>query len=564
MKTKAAEVAKTTKLKSVPVPKSKAAAAPAAMKKGAKRSAAEVQDEPKAKKTKTSTASKAPPIKPKSGTKAKAPIVAKKEVAAKAEQTSDEEDEVEEAPKTVTAPPRRKVPTKPAAPAKKPKFGPAINQVPTKKLDIYVFGEGTSGELGLGSKAVNNKKPIDVKRPRLNENLSATKVGVVFIAVGGMHCAALTHDNKILTWGVNDQGALGRDTKWEGGLKDADDAQSDASGDSDDSDTAMNPMESTPMAVDSAHFPEGTQFVQLAASDSATFALTVDGQVYGWGTFRSNDGILGFTENTHVQYTPIKLPELKKIVSLSAGSNHVLALNDKGKAFAWGSGQQNQLGRRVIERTRTAGLVPREFGLRGKIDMIACGSYHSFAIDKKGQVWAWGLNSFGETGVSEGMGDDNAYVMKPTVVEALGDYDIGEISGGGHHSLACTTDGKLLVWGRCDGGQTGLDIEKLTSEDKENLVFDERKQPRIVKNPTIVPGIQATSVNAGSDNSFAINTQGRVYSWGFSANYQTGQGTDDDVMIATIIDNTAIRDKKIVGAGAGGQFGVLWSVAAEQ
>lgn len=284
--------------------------------------------------------------------------------------------------------------------------------------------------------------------------------------------------------------------------------------------------------------------------------------------YQSNDGILGFTQDIHVQYTPIKLPELKKIVALSAGSNHILALNDKGKAFAWGSGQQNQLGRRVIERTRTAGLVPREFGLRGNIHTIACGSYHSFAIDSKGKVWAWGLNSFGETGISDDVGEDGAYVMKPTVVEALAGYDVREISGGGHHSLACTTDGKLLVWGRCDGGQTGLaiekDVEKMTAEDKENLIFDERNQPRIVKNPTVVPHINAVSVNAGCDHSFAIDDQGKIYSWGFSANYQTGQGTDDDVMVATLIDNTAIRDKKIVGVGAGGQMGVIWGIADEQ
>lgn len=181
---------------------------------------------------------------------------------------------------------KRKATTKPDAVPKKAKFGAAINKAPTQKLDVYVFGEGTSGELGLGSKVINGKKPIDVKRPRLNENLLASKVGVVHIAVGGMHCAALTYDNKILTWGVNDQGALGRDTRWDGGLKDMDDAASDDSDDSDESDTAMNPLESTPTAIDSTHFPEGTKFVQLAASDSATFALTEDGQVYGWGTFR--------------------------------------------------------------------------------------------------------------------------------------------------------------------------------------------------------------------------------------------------------------------------------------
>src|SRR5277367_644777 len=129
------------------------------------------------------------------------------------------------ATKKIKAAPTPKTPKAAAAP-KKVKLGPAINEIPTQRLDIYVFGEGSAGELGLGSTKVDGKKPIDVKRPRLNEKLSADTVGVVHIAVGGMHSAALTYDNKILTWGVNDSGALGRDATWDGGLKDIDDSTS--------------------------------------------------------------------------------------------------------------------------------------------------------------------------------------------------------------------------------------------------------------------------------------------------------------------------------------------------
>jgi len=169
----------------------------------------------------------------------------------------------------------------PARPIKKARviLKTVINKAPTTKLNVYVFGEGSSGELGLGT----SKKAMGVKRPRLNPYLSADTVGVVQVAVGGMHCVALTHDNKILTWGVNDQGALGRDTTWDGGMKDLDDDKSDAS---DEDDNGLNPRESIPTAIPSDAFPEGTVFVEVAAGDSTTFALTDDGNVYGWGTFR--------------------------------------------------------------------------------------------------------------------------------------------------------------------------------------------------------------------------------------------------------------------------------------
>lgn len=184
-------------------------------------------------------------------------------------------------PKAAAKPKRE---PKPKAPPK-PKLKVVINELRfTDKLNIFVCGEGSGGELGLGTK--NNA--LDVKRPRLNKLLSPEEVGVVRLATGGMHCVALTHDNKILTWGVNDNGALGRDTTTEDvAMRDIDDAdsKSDSSEDEDD-DSGLNPKEATPTAISCDVFPEGTTFVDIAAGDSMSFALTDDGLVYGWGTFR--------------------------------------------------------------------------------------------------------------------------------------------------------------------------------------------------------------------------------------------------------------------------------------
>jgi regulator of chromosome condensation len=165
---------------------------------------------------------------------------------------------------------------------KKPSVKSVINHAPTEPLNVYVFGEGAQGELGLGPA----KNGLEVKRPRLNPLLDAEKVGVVAAGVGGMHSAVLTKDNKVLTWGVNDQGALGRDTNWEGGMRDMDDDNKSVSSDSDASESGVNPHESTPTEVNMAGLPENVVFTQVACTDSATFALTDEGQVYGWGTFR--------------------------------------------------------------------------------------------------------------------------------------------------------------------------------------------------------------------------------------------------------------------------------------
>jgi regulator of chromosome condensation len=97
-----------------------------------------------------------------------------------------------------------------------------------------------------------------------------------------MHTVALTVDDKIITWGVNDSGALGRQTEWDGGLRDMD-------ADSDEEEGELNPLESTPAQVSAKCFELHTRFVQVAAGDNCTFALTRTGAVYGWGTFRVRD-----------------------------------------------------------------------------------------------------------------------------------------------------------------------------------------------------------------------------------------------------------------------------------
>ncbi|ETI22312.1 hypothetical protein G647_06386 [Cladophialophora carrionii CBS 160.54] len=460
-------------------------------------------------------------------------------------------------------PPKRETaaPAKTTA-AKKPKTAKAeINQPPTQKLSVFVFGEGSSGELGLGSA----KGQTEVKRPRYNPNLGPD-VGVVALSVGGMHTAALTYDNKILTWGVNDQGALGRDTAWEGGLRDVDEDEGSDSDSDSGSETAVNPRESTPGEVDLSGVPENVVFTQVACTDSATFALTTTGEVYGWGTFRSNEGIFGFDPTTLIQLRPKLISGLSKIVQLATGANHVLALQSNGAVFCWGSGQQNQLGRRILERRATNSLVPMAIGTLKKVDYVGAGAYNSFAVKQSGEVYSWGLNNFGQTGIPKEFDDSGNSkgndVHMPIVVKTLGGKGkVTCIQGGSHHTVAVTDKNELLVWGRIDGNQSGLKVKELPEDD---IVRDSAGLPRILVVPTQVPNIQAVTAAAGSDHCIAIDKNGKAWSWGFSTTYQTGQGVDDDIELATMIDNTAVRDKKLLWAGAGSQFSVVAGIPQPQ
>lgn len=272
---------------------------------------------------------------------------------------------------------------------------------------------------------------------------------------------------------------------------------------------------------------------------------------------------MGFrSEGPKTQLTPILIPELKNITSLATGTNHVLALNNKGSVFAWGAGEQNQLARRVVARTAIGALVPREFGLRKKIVHIGCGDYHSYAVDASGAVYAWGLNSFAQCGGESDGSGDTTNISVPTIMESLRGFNIQQIDGGSHHAIALTTDGKVLVWGRVDNKQGGIDLSTLPAD---SYYKSEDGRIRYLTSPATVPALNGNGsyVATGGDTCAAITKDGKAYTWGFNDNYQTGQGKVDDIAIAQLVDNTAVRGKTLVFAGIGGQFGVFGGIHSE-
>ena len=255
-----------------------------------------------------------------------------------------------------------------------------------------------------------------------------------------------------------------------------------------------------------------------------------------------------------MQFTPILIPELQNIVTLACGTNHVLALDTKGKVFVWGTGEQNQLGRRVVQRTARNALKPAEIGFkRKKITIIGSGDYHSFAVDDNDNVYSWGLNSFGQTGIAKA-GANEDVVPAPTLVKGFENIKVKQIQGGSHHTLACAENGQVYVLGRVESGEGGFDTSLLP----EDEAF---KGPlgavRYLKKPVAIPGMQGDVVSSANDTCMVIAPNGQAFTWGFNENYQTGQGGVNTVHGATLVDNSAVRGKKLIWGGVGGQFGLL-------
>lgn len=418
-----------------------------------------------------------------------------------------------------------------------------INEKPTtrtKPLDVFVWGSGSMCELGLGPDA----KTKEVKRPRLNPFLKKDEVGIVDIAVGGMHTLALDKNNSLWSWGTNDSAVLGRDTSADA-EKNLRDMDADAS---DDEDGDLNEAESTPGKVEG--LPTDDKIVRITASDNLSVALLESGDVWAWGTFRNNEGILGFSKDVKIQKAPVRIEELENIVSITAGKDHILALDNKGIVYAWGNGQQYQLGRKILERSLLSSLEPRSFGLKN-IKFIGSGDFHCFAITTAGKVLAWGLNQYGQCGVDMNI-DDGAIVTKPTEIKVLADKDIVYITGGEHHSIAVSSTGEVYSWGRNDMKETGI-----IKFNKDDCILDNFGKVRVLRVPTKVNLPPVSKVACGSHHSLALTTDGFVFAWGFADTYACGLGNlDDDVEKPTRIDNTATKEHSIEFVGCGGQFSV--------
>ncbi|KAI0004422.1 regulator of chromosome condensation [Xylariaceae sp. FL0662B] len=443
-----------------------------------------------------------------------------------------------------------------------------INKAPTQVLQVIVFGSGECGELGLGPN--EKEKP----RPFVNPFLSGSGGGpdafhVVQLDCGGMHTVALTNDNKIITWGVNDRGALGRDTAWDGGLRDVD-AESDNS-----EDESLNPLESTPTQIPADRFPPGTKFVQVVAGDSCSFALTDTGLVYGWGTFLDAEGKPRFIYTNkkliEVLREPSLIPGIANITQLACGKNHAIALDQTGNVWAWGVGQKNQLGYHLFESSRQysrrllESLKPRRVNLRrNRAKYIASGLEHSFAVDRKDNVWAWGLNRFGQAGYAKEAGSDNICLPYPMKIAGLAGKGVAVLSGGADHSAAVTADGQCLVWGRIDGGQLGVELDDEQLQDDTLTRRDDRGHPRICLRPVAVPNIGAAAyVSCGTGHTIFVSTEGRAYGAGFGSLGQLGIASNDDANVAERITGAAIKNKRLTWCGAGGLFSMVATPAEE-
>lgn len=328
---------------------------------------------------------------------------------------------------------------------------------------VYLFGNGDFGQLGSGPNITESLKP------RMINDLKCLDT-----AAGGFHSLFLTLDNQVYSCGLNDEFALGREVTEE---------HSD---------------------VDISFFPRKVaipdKIVKIVAGDSFSAALDENGNVYYWGTIRDEDGQL------FQKKSPTRL-DTRKIIKISAGENHLVMLTEKGSVYTMGKANQGQLGR-VAQNKSEKGKIedvgadehyarilefvtPTKIPHKGKVVDIYTGSCSTFIKTSKDNIYAFGLNNYGQLGFTDGE-LIKYYPEKPPLFNTKTVWN--KFCSSINHTLAMTNIGEVYSIGRSEYGMLGV-VNPI--ETNLNLVFEE-----------------CIDISVGSVTSFVIRADGMCFSWG--------------------------------------------------
>lgn len=274
----------------------------------------------------------------------------------------------------------------------------------TTEGEVFSWGDGDYGKLGHGNSSTQ-------KYPKLIQGPLQGKV-VVCVSAGYRHSAAVSEDGELYTWGEGDFGRLGH-------------------GDS-------NSRNIPTLVKDISNVGE------VSCGSSHTIALSKDGRTV-WSFGGGDNGKLGHGDTNRV-YKPKVVEALQGmfIRKVCAGSQSSLALTSTGQVYAWGCGAC--LGCGSSEATALRPKLIEELATTRVVD-ISIGDSHCLALSHDNEVYAWGNNSMGQCG----QGNSTGPITKPKKVIGLDGVAIQQISAGTSHSLAWTAlprDRQVVAWHR--------------------------------------------------------------------------------------------------------------------
>ena len=274
-----------------------------------------------------------------------------------------------------------------------------------------------------------------------------------------------------------------------------------------------------PTAGCTLNLPGGVK--AIAGGGYHTIALKENGDVWTWGI--NNYGQLGDNSTTDHYYSVRVKGEngvgfLTGIKAIASGFSHTIALKENGEVWAWGQNNAGQIGDNTSGVGNDRWLPVRVKGENGVgfltgVKAIAGGWNHTIALQENGDVWAWGLNNYGQLG-------DNSTTKYSYPIRVKGENGVGfltgvkAIAGGKQHTVALKENGEVWAWGYNEYGQVG---------DNTNL---NRYFPVRVKGENGVGFLTGVKVIAdGWNYVIAIKENGDIWAWGQNNAGQLGDNS---------------------------------------
>ncbi len=318
-----------------------------------------------------------------------------------------------------------------------------------------------------------------------------------------------------------------------------------------------------------------TNIKKIAVGYNHSVALSNDGEVYTWGYNQYKQlGYSGTSSNK-----PTKLSFDAKIIDISGWQNNTIVLDENGNVYAWGynfttSISKIELPEKAIQISGNLILTENKkvyqankpqtpiSGLKNVIKVFSGyfnGSNGDFAaLTDEGKIYAWGINSYGEAGNgATGSVSKPAYVKTSDgLADLTGIIDMNLTRYG---VIALDYEGTLYGWGYNGYGQIG-------NNDKTT-----QKLPVVIDD---MPEIEVLG-NAGYYHNAFMDVNGFVWTVGYNANGQLGNGTNTNSAVYNMIGDLKIQaseskvrihigDKKAITAEARNTFNLKYDTVNTQ
>lgn len=223
-----------------------------------------------------------------------------------------------------------------------------------------------------------------------------------------------------------------------------------------------------------------------------------------------------------IQITPkIVLFEIPiQIKKIACGYSHTLALACNNKVYSWGNGKYGCLGNSKDESNYYPKPIEYDIGNSGfeNIKNIGCGMFYSVAIDATG-IFTWGCGNNGRLG----HGDEHS-VSAPKKIKFFEDkgVSIKSFSCGDTHIGAIDDNDCIYTWGSGTYGKLG------------HGYLEDYSIPTKID---VLQNYKIDYVSCGSNDTIAITSDLKVFSWGKNASGLLGTLLlpDKNILIPTLM-----------------------------